>query len=301
LALGFVFDRIVFVAGPIASHPCRRSSREQPPQPIEASRSAPADDWTRVRDRGAQIPGTDGASQEVMPFLMVANDTDMAVNQGGKRKGAVCAYPETWHIDIEALLDRRRTPVRPAGTDCPYAKGPGIAPGPLYWKPGPAAQHSVVFFVLVSPNSSVFVLVSVLQPTDPVDSTVVEVEVETLGSVFFSIVVVLPRMPCSFLMVVVVSCAKDAVLKAAATRMKASFFMVQLRDQDLQIERHHCCLGSRWPSLRKAKLARRSSFPGPVYRMSVRTTETMFIMARIASRVEITGTRGRSGRVLSWN
>ncbi|SNB66642.1 ribonucleoside-diphosphate reductase alpha chain [Arboricoccus pini] len=65
-------------------------------------------DWTRVRGLGAHIKGTNGESQGVVPFLKVANDTAIAVNQGGKRKGAVCAYLETWHIDIEAFLDLRK-------------------------------------------------------------------------------------------------------------------------------------------------------------------------------------------------
>lgn len=65
-------------------------------------------DWTRVRGLGAHIKGTNGASQGVVPFLKVANDTAIAVNQGGKRKGAVCAYLETWHIDIEEFLDLRK-------------------------------------------------------------------------------------------------------------------------------------------------------------------------------------------------
>src|SRR5690606_35850749 len=58
-------------------------------------------DWSRVRGLGAYIAGTHGESQGVVPFLKVANDTAIAVNQGGKRKGAVCAYLETWHVDIE--------------------------------------------------------------------------------------------------------------------------------------------------------------------------------------------------------
>ncbi|MFT4325726.1 ribonucleoside-diphosphate reductase subunit alpha [Candidatus Liberibacter solanacearum] len=74
-------------------------------------------DWTSVRGLGSHIQGTNGKSQGVIPFLKVANDTAVAVNQGGKRKGAVCAYLETWHIDIEEFLnlrkntgdDRRRT------------------------------------------------------------------------------------------------------------------------------------------------------------------------------------------------
>ncbi|RBP48793.1 ribonucleoside-diphosphate reductase subunit alpha [Arenicella xantha] len=65
-------------------------------------------DWTPVRGMGAYIRGTNGKSQGVVPFLKVANDTAVAVNQGGKRKGAVCAYLETWHIDIEDFLDLRK-------------------------------------------------------------------------------------------------------------------------------------------------------------------------------------------------
>ena len=75
-------------------------------------------DWTAVRALDAHIKGTNGKSQGVVPFLKVANDTAIAVNQGGKRRGAVCAYIETWHMDIEEFLDlrkntgddRRRTP-----------------------------------------------------------------------------------------------------------------------------------------------------------------------------------------------
>ena len=75
-------------------------------------------DWTSVRSLGSRIKGTNGKSQGVVPFLKVVNDTAVAVNQGGKRKGAVCAYLETWHMDIEEFLDlrkntgddRRRTP-----------------------------------------------------------------------------------------------------------------------------------------------------------------------------------------------
>ncbi len=65
-------------------------------------------DWTQVRGMNARIKGTNGLSQGVVPFLKVANDTAVAVNQGGKRKGAVCAYLETWHIDIEEFLDLRK-------------------------------------------------------------------------------------------------------------------------------------------------------------------------------------------------
>ena len=75
-------------------------------------------DWTNVRALGSHIKGTNGKSQGVVPFLKVVNDTAVAVNQGGKRKGAVCAYLETWHLDLEEFLelrkntgdDRRRTP-----------------------------------------------------------------------------------------------------------------------------------------------------------------------------------------------
>ena len=65
-------------------------------------------DWTPVRGIGAHIKGTNGLSSGVVPFLKIANDTAVAVNQGGKRKGAVCAYLETWHVDIEEFLDLRK-------------------------------------------------------------------------------------------------------------------------------------------------------------------------------------------------
>ncbi len=65
-------------------------------------------DWTNVRSTGALIRGTNGESQGVVPFLKVANDTAVAVNQGGKRKGAMCAYLETWHLDIEDFLELRK-------------------------------------------------------------------------------------------------------------------------------------------------------------------------------------------------
>ena len=65
-------------------------------------------DWTPVRGLGSYIKGTNGKSQGVVPFLKVVNDTAVAVNQGGKRKGAVCAYLETWHIDIEEFLELRK-------------------------------------------------------------------------------------------------------------------------------------------------------------------------------------------------
>jgi len=65
-------------------------------------------DWTNIRATGAYIKGTNGQSQGVIPFLKVANDTAVAVNQGGKRKGAMCAYLETWHLDIEDFLELRK-------------------------------------------------------------------------------------------------------------------------------------------------------------------------------------------------
>src|SRR5204862_497678 len=65
-------------------------------------------DWTNVRALGSYIKGTNGMSQGVVPFLKVVNDTAVAVNQGGKRKGAVCAYLESWHLDIEEFLELRK-------------------------------------------------------------------------------------------------------------------------------------------------------------------------------------------------
>ncbi len=65
-------------------------------------------DWTRVRATGARIEGTNGSSQGVIPFLKIANDTAVAVNQGGKRKGAVCAYLECWHFDFPEFLELRK-------------------------------------------------------------------------------------------------------------------------------------------------------------------------------------------------
>jgi ribonucleoside-diphosphate reductase alpha chain len=65
-------------------------------------------DWTPVRALGSHIKGTNGRSQGVVPFLKVVNDTAVAVNQGGKRKGAVCSYLETWHLDIEEFLELRK-------------------------------------------------------------------------------------------------------------------------------------------------------------------------------------------------
>jgi ribonucleoside-diphosphate reductase alpha chain len=65
-------------------------------------------DWSNVRATGGHIKGTNGISQGVIPFLKVANDTAVAVNQGGKRKGAMCAYLETWHLDVEDFLELRK-------------------------------------------------------------------------------------------------------------------------------------------------------------------------------------------------
>ena len=65
-------------------------------------------DWTPVRALGSHIKGTNGKSQGVVPFLKVVNDTAVAVNQGGKRKGAVCSYIETWHLDVEEFLELRK-------------------------------------------------------------------------------------------------------------------------------------------------------------------------------------------------
>ena len=65
-------------------------------------------DWTSVRAMGSRIKGTNGKSQGIIPFLKVANDTALAVNQGGKRQGAMCAYLEVWHLDIEDFLELRK-------------------------------------------------------------------------------------------------------------------------------------------------------------------------------------------------
>ena len=65
-------------------------------------------DWTNVRALGSRIKGTNGKSQGIVPFLKVSNDTAVAVNQGGKRKGAFCAYLECWHLDVEEFLDLRK-------------------------------------------------------------------------------------------------------------------------------------------------------------------------------------------------
>ncbi len=64
--------------------------------------------WTAVRGSGAHIHGTNGESNGVIPFLKVSNDIAIAVNQGGKRPGALCSYLELWHTDIEDFLDLRK-------------------------------------------------------------------------------------------------------------------------------------------------------------------------------------------------
>ena len=66
-------------------------------------------DWTNLRAMGANIKGTGVESQGVVPFLKIANDTTVAINRSGKRRGATCAYLETWHMDIEDFLDLRKT------------------------------------------------------------------------------------------------------------------------------------------------------------------------------------------------
>jgi ribonucleoside-diphosphate reductase alpha chain len=64
--------------------------------------------WTNVRAKGSRIRGTNGASQGVVPFLKIYNDIALAVNQGGKRKGAMCAYLELWHSDVEEFIELRK-------------------------------------------------------------------------------------------------------------------------------------------------------------------------------------------------
>ena len=65
-------------------------------------------DWTPVRATGSRIHGTNGESQGVIPFIKIFNDTALAVNQGGKRKGAMCAYMEVWHLDFEQFLELKK-------------------------------------------------------------------------------------------------------------------------------------------------------------------------------------------------
>ena len=130
------------------------------------------------------------------------------------------------------------------------------------------------------------------------------VEVETLGSVLFSIVVLLPRSPSSFLMVVVVSCAKAAVLKAVAARMKASFFMANT--PWFKFLTTNVTTAAPVPGILPLRVGqvgicakrRRRRGGGMRYFISVRTADAMFIIASMPSRVEITGRRGWSRRVL---
>ena len=88
-----------------------RREGEAPPRVDNAQLSKWAgglgNDWTRVRATGSHIAGTNGESQGIVPFLKVVNDTAVAVNQGGKRKGACCVYLETWHADIQEFLELR--------------------------------------------------------------------------------------------------------------------------------------------------------------------------------------------------
>ena len=66
-------------------------------------------DWSNIRATGSKIKGTNGMSQGVVPFLKIFNDVALAVNQGGKRKGAMCAYMELWHLDIDQFLELKTT------------------------------------------------------------------------------------------------------------------------------------------------------------------------------------------------
>ena len=65
-------------------------------------------DWSNIRGTGSHIKSTNVESQGVVPFLKIANDVTVAINRSGKRRGATCAYLETWHLDIEDFLDLRR-------------------------------------------------------------------------------------------------------------------------------------------------------------------------------------------------
>ena len=89
---------------------------------------------SHVRALGSYIKGTNGKSQGVVPFLKVANDTAVAVNQGGKRKGAMCAYLETWHLDVEEFLDLRKN----TGDDRRRTHDMNTA----NWVPGPSWPYS---------------------------------------------------------------------------------------------------------------------------------------------------------------
>jgi ribonucleoside-diphosphate reductase alpha chain len=65
-------------------------------------------DWSNIRATGSKIKGTNGVSQGVIPFIKIFNDVALAVNQGGKRKGAMCAYMEVWHLDYEQFLELKK-------------------------------------------------------------------------------------------------------------------------------------------------------------------------------------------------
>jgi ribonucleoside-diphosphate reductase alpha chain len=65
-------------------------------------------DWSNIRGTGSPIHSTHVESQGVIPFLKIANDVTNAINRSGKRRGATCAYLETWHYDIEDFLDLRK-------------------------------------------------------------------------------------------------------------------------------------------------------------------------------------------------
>jgi len=65
-------------------------------------------DVTPFRSTGSHIEGTNGISSGLVPWLKIYNDLLVAVNQGGKRPGAGCAYLEPWHLDFEDFLNLRR-------------------------------------------------------------------------------------------------------------------------------------------------------------------------------------------------
>ncbi len=63
--------------------------------------------WHRIRSKGSLIPGTNGLSNGIVPWLRTLDSSVAAVNQGGRRKGAACVYLESWHADIEDFLELR--------------------------------------------------------------------------------------------------------------------------------------------------------------------------------------------------
>lgn len=65
-------------------------------------------DYTAIRGLGSRIHGTHGFSGGVIPYVNIINAIAIAVNQGGKRKGAVAVYIENWHIDVEEFIDLRK-------------------------------------------------------------------------------------------------------------------------------------------------------------------------------------------------